>query len=120
MIGLLMLLGMAATDAYEVAPENWACATPLIEKDYKQDVPAGTLADTIADKCANAFKSDKKDQAQLEIERTVYRGARSVFVDDIGAQILNRRLQEKSGPPKPVSHSDANDKTFRLGTAPAK
>jgi hypothetical protein len=111
MIALFVLLGMTAANADEVGPENWACAIPLIEKDYKQADPPTVLAHAIADKCANPFKSDKTDQALLEIQRTVYRGARNVFVDDIGAQILNRRLQEENGPPKPGRRSSADERT---------
>jgi hypothetical protein len=90
MISLLMLLGVTATGADEVTPENWDCATPLIEKDYKQAFPVMELADRIADECAHPFKSEETNQSRLEIQRTVYRGRRTIFVDDIAGQVLSR------------------------------
>lgn len=88
-----------------VEPADWACADPLIQRNYQSRdergviYPASELSARIADECARPYaprpiRSDADRTFELQ-ERTIYGYQRSTFGYEITAKIEQARRRDR-------------------------
>jgi hypothetical protein len=99
MIAGLIFFLLTASNNSSKEPANWACAIPLIQKNYMQKIDTRQLALRITDECANPFVwiSDSTfDDSTLRImNENTYRIKLELFSKDIEAQIYKARRKDE-------------------------
>lgn len=101
MIALLAALAVQAAPLEgSVDPTDWACAEPLVQRNYSRTINARDLALRIADECVRPFEyrhralAGEAEGAASIMEsqaRTIYGYRQSIFVSQIEARILQAR-----------------------------
>lgn len=86
MIIELLLIATAASD-----PGDWACARPLIEKNYNQTFSASLLAARIADECVKPLVNNERLEVARIQKETIYTVDVRLFREQIAAEIMKRR-----------------------------
>lgn len=78
--------------------ENWACAGPLIEKNYQQPVASRQLALRIADECTRPYRPESTPGPAGELleqmRRNLHQTQASTFILDIDSRILQARRRD--------------------------
>ena len=91
---------IAALLTIQAGPEdsvaaNWECATPLIEKNYRQQFNSEKLAARIADECTKPFLSNETDGLLQQLAKNLYLQQQLNFQLEIKAEIERRRRHEE-------------------------
>lgn len=99
---MLLTLGMLFAMQGGVSDDNnpaadWACATPYIERNYRQKVDPRQLALRITDECAVPYRASlatsKADETIQMLEQRTHMTNREIFALDIERriQVLRRK-----------------------------
>lgn len=80
--------GPVRSPQQEVA--NWACADPLVERNYRRNIDAEQLALRIADECARPF-AGHRHQSTASMEETTYLYRLGAFRLEIQGKIETAR-----------------------------
>ncbi|WP_409019522.1 hypothetical protein [Brevundimonas vesicularis] len=84
-------------------PADWACAEPLVQRNYSRTIDARDLALRIADECVRSFEYRHRALAgEAEVAasimesqaRTLYSYRQSIFVSQIEGRILQARRRD--------------------------
>ena len=94
MIALLIAAAMQSSGlGSPTEAADWPCATPLIEKNYKQPIKAEELARRIADECVRPYKSSATDVIG-QLDRTTYGYKAATFILEIQEAIQRARRKD--------------------------
>jgi hypothetical protein len=101
MIALVVLLAAQGTLG-NLEAANWDCATPLIQKNYRQSFSAVALARRIADECSSPFvpfAAIPNDSAQhvsslRSLEETYYLSSKDIFERQVQGEIESMRVRD--------------------------
>lgn len=92
-LALLLQASSSSASATSEA-EDWACATPLIEKNFMQPVKADELARRIADECTRPYIAASSQPVIEGNERLLYSYKVQIFTLDIEARIAQARRKD--------------------------